>query len=303
MSPVERSWRVPVRAPFAVDSLLHFLAVHAVPGIERVDGGTYRRTLGLAHGPAVLAVTPGPDHLAVTARLSDPRDGEAARVAGVLVADAYAFEGYDPAEQDAALAADPVLAPLVASRPGLRMPGHPDAAELAARTVIGQQVSVAGARTLMARLVAARGGTLPAVLVDAGGPDRLWPPAEALAAVGPGDLAGPRSRSRALAALGAAVADGTLDLSPQADPETARRGLLALPGVGPWTVGYVAMRILGDADVFLPTDLAVRRAVERLGMDGRVASVAAAAEAWRPWRSLALLHLWSTVLEARRAPA
>ncbi len=195
----------------------------------------------------------------------------------------------DPVAVDAHLAADELLAPLVAHRPGLRRWGHPDPTELVARAVLGQQVSVAGARTLAARLVAAHGTPLPE---PDGALTHLFPDAATLAAVAPEAYAMPRARGAALARAAAAIADGTVALAPGADPVAARAALLALPGIGPWTAEYVAMRALGDPDAWLPTDLGVRHALARLG------AAPERAERWRPYRSYAVMHLWASLGDA-----
>jgi AraC family transcriptional regulator of adaptative response / DNA-3-methyladenine glycosylase II len=155
--------------------------------------------------------------------------------------------------------------------------------------VLGQQVSVAGARTLAARLVDALGAPLD--LTGDHDVTRLFPTADALAGVDPETLAMPRARGRALAAVAAALADGSIVLDRSVDRAEVRRQLVSLPGIGPWTADYVAFRVLGDPDVFLPADLGVRDAARRLGVD----DVADRSERWRPWRSYALIHLWSSL--------
>jgi AraC family transcriptional regulator of adaptative response / DNA-3-methyladenine glycosylase II len=169
------------------------------------------------------------------------------------------------------------------------VPGHVDGVELAARAIIGQQVTVVGARTLATRLVGELG--TPLELAGDHQVTRLFPTAEALAEVDPERLAMPRARGRALAAVADALADGSVVLDRSADRAEVRAGLLALPGIGPWTADYVAFRVLGDPDVFLPTDVGVRHAAERLGID----DVADHSQRWRPWRSYALIHLWSAL--------
>lgn len=182
--------------------------------------------------------------------------------------------GADPAAADAHLRRDPVLGPLVARRPGVRVPGTVDGGELAIRAVLGQQVSLAAARTLAARLVALAGEPLP---VPVGTLTHSWPRPEAIAEVA-SSLPMPRSRQRAIAALAEALAGGmTLE----------REHLLALPGIGPWTAEYVAMRALGDPDAWMPTDLGVRHGLARLGVG------VDAADSWRPYRAHAVMHLWS----------
>jgi AraC family transcriptional regulator of adaptative response / DNA-3-methyladenine glycosylase II len=186
------------------------------------------------------------------------------------------------------------LAPLVRARPGLRVPGHVDGVELAARAVLGQQVSVAGARTLAARLVASYGR--PLELSGDHVVTHLFPSADVLAAIDPTDIAMPRARGRALNAVAAALAEGSVVLDRSADRAEVRAALLAVPGIGPWTADYVALRALGDPDVFLPTDVGVRNAAARLGLD----DPASRSAAWSPWRSYALLHLWTALSESEK---
>ncbi|GAB2991425.1 AlkA N-terminal domain-containing protein [Nocardioides montaniterrae] len=280
--------RLAVRAPFAGRALLDFLAVRAVPGIETSGPGWYARTLDLPHGPATVRLelddVAGEGTAFVPARfvLADLRDLGAAiaRTRRLIDADA------DPVAVDDHLAADATLAPLVARRPGLRVPGHVDGVELATRAVLGQQVSVAAARTLAARLVAAHGEE---VETDVPGLTHLFPSAPALAAIDPGSVAVPRARGRSLIGMARALADGDLVLEPGPARSDVRRDLLALPGIGPWTADYIALRALGDPDVFLPTDVGVRNALG--GRAGRHPDP----EAWAPWRSYALLHLWTSL--------
>ncbi|MFM2078227.1 MAG: hypothetical protein RJA49_2117, partial [Actinomycetota bacterium] len=198
----------------------------------------------------------------------------------------------DPSQIDELLGADPLLAPLVAKRPGLRAPAHPDGTELLVRAVLGQQVSVAGARTLASRLVAAHGEPLANPV---GAVTHAFPSAATIAGLRPEDFAMPRARGAALIEACAHVADGRILLDAGSDREATAASLQALRGIGPWTAGYVAMRALGDPDVFLPTDIGVRNALIALGEDGSPRSAAALAERWRPWRSYALHHLWATL--------
>ena len=227
--------------------------------------------------------------------LSDARDLAPAmeRTRRLLDADC------DPVAVDAAVAEDAVLAPLVAARPGLRVPGHLDGAEIAVQTVLGQQVSLAAARTAAAKLVRAHGEPL-----ELSGEHRvthLFPTAATLAELDPTTLPMPRARGRALVGLAGALAAGEVRLDRSVGREDARAALLALPGIGPWTADYVAIRALGEPDAFLPTDVGVRNAATRLGL-GDAREVAERSEHWRPWRSFALIRLWSVVLEEVRAP-
>lgn len=277
-----------VRTPFGGASLAGFLRARAVPGVEAAGPGWFSRSLRLPHGIGTVrlelvdALDPGQvAQVPATFRLTDLRDLSAAveRVRRLLDADC------DPLAVDEALSADRALAPLVRERPGLRVPGHVDGAELAVRAVLGQQVTLAAARTLAGRLVASAGELLPEALRD-DGLTHLWPTPAAVAGA---PMAGmPVARSRAITALATALATGDVALDRGADRADVRRALLAVPGIGPWTAGYVALRALGDPDVFLPTDAGVKAALRAL-------PGAADPDAWRPWRSYALLHLWSSL--------
>jgi AraC family transcriptional regulator of adaptative response / DNA-3-methyladenine glycosylase II len=280
--------RLPFRAPFDGGPLLDFLRTRQVSGLEACDATTYRRSLRLPFGPATVALTPGPDHVGCTLRLADLRDLAAAvqRCRRILDLDA------DPVAVGAQLGSDPVLEPLVRKRPGLRVPGHVDGFEVLVRAIVGQQVSVAGARTVLGRIAAAIGEPLAAPDAD-NGVTTCFPDAEAVAEAPPETFPMPRARAETLRRVAIEVADGGLVIDPGADRDELRRRLLAIPGVGPWTVAYVELRALGDPDVFLATDLGVRRALERRGLAGDPRSAATLAESWRPWRSYALLHLWT----------
>lgn len=280
--------RLACREPFDGDALLAFLAVRAVPGVESVEGATYRRSLRLARGLGVVSITVSGAAVSCALMLDDVADAQAAvqRTRRLLDLDC------DPATIRDHLGADALLAPLVEKRPGLRTPGHPDGTELLVRAVLGQQVSVAGARTHAARLVAAHGQPLAEPIGDV---THAFPSAATIAGLSPHDFAMPRARGAALIDACAKVADGTIVLDAGSDRSEAVAALQALRGIGPWTAGYVAMRALGDPDVFLPTDLGVRHALESLGADSSPRGAAALAEAWRPWRSYALHHLWANL--------
>jgi AraC family transcriptional regulator of adaptative response / DNA-3-methyladenine glycosylase II len=203
----------------------------------------------------------------------------------------------DPHSIAAAFADDPRLGPLVRRRPGLRVPGAWDGFELAVRAILGQQVTVKGATSLAGRLVRAHGTVLPP-----NGGDRpavlshRFPDAATLARADLRAIGVPRRRAEALSALARAVADGAISLDGGADPDATLARFAALPGIGPWTAQYVAMRALREPDAFPADDLGVRAALAgRRGArpTGRV--VARMAESWRPWRAYAVMHLWSTL--------
>lgn len=294
--------RLAVRTPFAGRALLAFLAYHLVPGVETAghhpDGsGWYARTLDLPHGPGTVRVelddapTSGQTaYVAAEFGLSDLRDTAAALERARRLVDADC----DPVAVDDQFLGDPVIGPLVRACRGLRVPGQVDGDEVAIRTVVGQQVSVTGARTVQGRMVAEHGTE-----VETGVPGltHLFPSAATLAEVDPATLPMPRARGRALVGLAAALADGTVALDRGADRDEVRAAMVALRGIGPWTADYVAMRALGHPDVFLPTDIGVRNALRGLGHDPEsVAATIADSDRWRPWRSYALLHLWNTLM-------
>lgn len=287
--------RLPHRTPLDADGLLAHVAARALPGVDAVAGGTYARTLRLPHGAATVRLTPRDMHVRATLRLADPRDlGPAvARLRRLFDLDA------DPVAVDEVLGADAALGPRVAAVPGIRLPGTVDGLETAVRAVLGQQVSLAAGVTATGRLAAALGIRLPPALA-ADGPDLLFPTAEAIAEHGASVLTGPARRIATVVGVAAAVADGSLVLDPGRDPEGLRAALVAVPGVGRWTAGYLAMRIVGDPDELLATDLAVRRGAAALGLPSDVHGLTARAETWRPWRSYAATHLWRVAATAPR---
>jgi AraC family transcriptional regulator of adaptative response / DNA-3-methyladenine glycosylase II len=283
--------------------MLGYLGARAIPGVEEVREGRYRRTIMLPNGPGILSLAPAAGYVDCELQLEDLRDLTAAvqRCRRLLDLDA------DPEAVTGYLSADPVLGPLALASPGRRSPGHVDGSELALRAVLGQQVSVAAARRLGARLVAAYGKPLS----RPDGPlTHIFPEAETLAAADPAALPMPRSRALALTGLASALASGELVLDPGAERDRAEAALLALPGIGPWTASYIRMRALSDPDAFLPSDVGVLDALARLGAvpagtgpaaRGRAARAAAAlAENWRPWRSYAVHHLWAYLEEKDR---
>ena len=286
--------RLPYRAPFEGEDIVEFLRRRAVPGVEEVEDGTYRRSLALPHGGGVVELRPGDGHVRARFVLDDLRDlGTAVhRCRALLDLDS------DPATVVDALGTDPVVGPLVRTAPGRRVPGHVDAHELAVRAVLGQQISVARAAALAGRLVRDAGEPLA---TPVGGITHRFPTAPALAALDPDRLPMPRARRTALLGLCRALADGELALDAGADRAATRERLLALPGIGPWTADYVAMRALRDPDAFLASDLGVRHALERLGCDGRPAAAERLAARWRPYRAYAVPHLWASLTDP--APA
>ena len=281
--------RLACRQPFDAQGLIEFLAARAVPGVEEVDDGVYRRSLRLDHGGAVVELRPVADAVGCRLWLDDLRDLAAAvaRCRRLLDLDA------DPLAVAAQLGDDPVLGALVRRHPGLRVPTCVDGFELAVRAVIGQQISVAGARTVAARLVERWGEPLAEPV---GSVTHRFPTAEALAALDPSSLPMPRRRADTLRHLARLVRDGELDLGAGADRAGATAALLSIPGIGPWTASYIAMRALGDPDAYPLGDVGLRRALERRGHPNGTGEERLS-EAWRPWRSYAVIHLWRSLAD------
>lgn len=289
--------RLAARAPFDASATLAFLGVRAIAGMESWEGAIYRRTLDLPHGHGTVAITDH-DDAGVTAelRLADLRDiGPAvARVRRMLDLDA------DPQAVESVLGADAHLAGWIRARPGLRVPTCAEPLEALVRAITGQQISLRGGRAIAERLVAEHGR--PLSFAD----DHLsvvFPSAATLAGLDPGTLPMPRARGRCLIRAAALVADGEVSLGPGADREESARRLLEVPGIGPWTLGYLAMRGLGDPDVLLTGDLVVRRALARTGLPEASAPVTERARAWQPWRSYVSVHAWAATASATTAIA
>lgn len=282
--------RLAVRQPFHADGVIEFLSGRLIAGVEHVDGRMYARVLRLPHGLGVVQLTLHNDHVACELELADLRDTAVAvqRCRRLLDLDA------DPHAIDEVLSADPLLAPLVAAAPGLRLPSQVDGFEVAVRAIVGQQVSVAGARTILGRFAQTYGTAVTFDLAATHGLTHAFATPEALAEAGDTDLSMPRSRARALIGIAQAVADGKLDLDPGADREVVRETLVSLPGIGPWTADYISMRALANPDVMLETDLIIKRMLERHGVD------ADRTERWKPWRSYAAMHLWRASADPER---
>jgi AraC family transcriptional regulator of adaptative response / DNA-3-methyladenine glycosylase II len=258
---------LPYGGPLDWRGMLGYFAARAIPGIEHVTEESYRRTID---GGAVELLPGGRDHLVLRVELPTGADPEQA------VQPARRMMSLDLELEEASrhLAADPIVGPLVAARPGLRVPGTWDPFETGVRAIVGQQVTVAGANTLMGRLVGRFGRPAPAVLAA-------------------GDLAGlglTSARAKAIRSFARAVADGSVRLDRSMDRDEFVASVVAIDGLGPWTAQYIALR-LGEPDAFPTTDLGLRRAVARRAADPG-AKLADLAERWRPWRALAATHLW-----------
>jgi AraC family transcriptional regulator, regulatory protein of adaptative response / DNA-3-methyladenine glycosylase II len=266
-------WRLAFRGPLDGPALLDYLRRRAIPGVEEVGDGAYRRTVSINGDPTVVEVRPSPGELRVQA-------APTTRARRLFSVDA------DVAGAVAHLAPDPIVGPLVQTHPGRRPPGAWDPFELGVRAIVGQQVSVAGASTLAGRLAAAHG----VAFTGRYGLTHLFPTPEALCDADLDGIGLTSGRRRAVRAFAGAVAAGSVPLEPGPGLVPA---LLAVPGLGPWTAEYIALR-LGDPDAFPASDLGLRRAVARRTGALRVTAsdLATCAEAWRPWRATAAIQLW-----------
>ncbi len=286
--------RLPARAPFDAAPLLAFLGSRAIPGVEELVGGVYRRVVVLEDTPCILEVAADGTR-GVKLSLSPPVARSLPRVAA-KVARLFDLDA-DVTAIGEHLARDPVLARVLRAG-AVRVPGAWDPFELAVRALLGQQVSVAAARTLAGRLVQAAG---VALAQPNGSLTHRFPTPEAIAALPLSRHAMPRARAEALCGLARAVASGALDLSSLRDLDHAVAELTALPGIGDWTAQYLAMRALSEPDAFPASDLGVRKALARAGRMPTPSETLRRAENWRPWRAYAVFTLWrSLAAPARR---
>jgi AraC family transcriptional regulator of adaptative response / DNA-3-methyladenine glycosylase II len=281
--PSTLAFELAYRPPYDWESMLAFLGDRAIDGVERVEDDRYARTVAIEHRGAWHVGHVEVRRAARRPALSVAVSPSLARVVpAVLSRVKHAFDlACDPALVAAA------LGPLADARPGLRVPGTFDGFELAVRGVVGQQISVRAARTMLGRLARAYGATL----ADGESSWRLFPNAARIAALSPEDMTAlglTNARARTLVGLARAVANGAVHLAPDGDVEPTIASLMALPGIGAWTANYIAMRALRWPDAFLPSDLGVLKA---LG-ETRPARALRRSEAWRPWRAYAVIHLW-----------
>ena len=283
--PAALAFELWFRPPYDWESMLAFLGHRAIDGVEAVSRDAYARTVSIEHRGTLhvgrIEVRRSPRKAALRVAVSP----SLARAVPVVLS--RLKRAFDLACDPAVVAA--ALGPLAAGRPGLRVPGTFDGFELAVRAVIGQQISVRAARTILGRIARAYGEAVSAGEGDA--LTRVFPTAARIAALPPGELAQlgvTQARARSVVGLAAAVASGTIRLEPESDVDATLDALTALPGIGTWTANYVAMRALRWPDAFLANDLVVLKA---LG-ETRPAHALRLSESWRPWRSYAVMHLW-----------
>jgi AraC family transcriptional regulator of adaptative response / DNA-3-methyladenine glycosylase II len=285
--PDTMSFQLSFRPPYDWTSLLGFLTPRTINGVEEVSDNTYRRSVRIERAGQVhagwIAVSPAAERPALRVLMSS----SLARAVGpVLTRIKYMMDLAAHPEQIAA-----VLGSIAEKRPGLRVPGAFDGFEVAVRAVLGQQISVKGARTIAGRFAAAFGS---AIETPFDGVSRIFPSASDVAAIDVDRIAAlgvVNSRARTILALARAVANGNLSLVPGADVSTTLETLRALPGIGEWTAQYIAMRAMAWPDAFPHSDLGLRKALR----EDNPRRILIAAEAWRPWRAYAAMHLWHTI--------
>ena len=280
------------RSPYDWETMLAFLALRAIPGVETVQDGVYARTIAIGAHRGMISVGPTTgDKLSVTVRFPD-----LTALPSIIARVRRVFDlAADPVTIGAHLSQDPALASLVAARPGLRVPGAWDGFELAVRAVLGQQITVPAAIVLAGRLTRDHGEALTVAYPGFEGLTHVFPSAEQLGAADLSGLPMPRARSSALSSLARAVAADPTLVTPRGSLEEAIATLKSLAGIGEWTAQYIAMRQLREPDAFPAADIGLMRAMA--DADGTRPSAAALldhAERWRPWRAYAAQHLWAS---------
>ena len=305
--------RLAAREPFDGAGVMRYIADHAVTGVERmiVEGAVaesavastarvvgVERWIALPHGDALVRVMLDDERagVRVSARL-----GALADVAPLTARIRRWFDlDADAAAIDLALSADPILGPLVQRAPGIRIPGSVDAAETLLRTIVGQQISLPAARTVLGRLATDLHDDSTSVTLTQTDGLLRFPTAESIARDGAAVLRGPERRVRTIVHTAQALASGELTLDVGLSTVELRERLLRMPGIGPWTADYVALRVLGSPDLLLDTDLVLLRTLSTLGAASTPRQAAALGERWAPWRSYATLHLWRAAPPPRR---
>ncbi|WP_254624256.1 DNA-3-methyladenine glycosylase 2 family protein [Myxococcus sp. CA033] len=295
--------RLGYRPPYDFVAMLDFLRGRALPGVEVVDATSYSRVFGSLDAPGWLRVSQWPashrlaDDNALKLELHGARTSQMLEIVHRL---RRMFDlDADPRAIIEALGADARLRPLLKQRAGLRVPSGWDGFEIAVRAIIGQQISVAGARTLATRLSHHFGQPLPAPLAP--GLDHLFPTPDALADADLGAIGLTRARAQTVRTMARALLDGHVDFKPERTLDDFTARWVALPGIGPWTAHYIALRALGHPDAFPADDLVLQRAVPNDGSRMTAKALTARAEAWRPWRAYGVIHLWKDSMGPAKA--
>jgi AraC family transcriptional regulator of adaptative response / DNA-3-methyladenine glycosylase II len=285
--------RLRYRSPYAWESILAFLEARAIPGLEIVDRGKYARTIEIDGRMGSIEVSDLPRHQSLSVTIRFP---EVKALPAIVSRVRRLFDlGADIETIDGHLSRDPLLAPLVAERPGLRAPGGWDGFELAVRAILGQQITVAAARGLASQLVARHGRLLPAAYAIRPALTHVFPTSASLARAESLGLGMPAARERSLRALAEAVAGDPNLFRPQGTMTSAIERLRTIRGIGEWTAQYIALRAMREMDAFPSTDIGLLRGMAGIGAEcSSSACLEARAESWRPWRAYAAQHLWTT---------
>jgi AraC family transcriptional regulator, regulatory protein of adaptative response / DNA-3-methyladenine glycosylase II len=291
--------RLGYRPPYDFDALLAFLRTRALPGVERVDEHSYARVFGPADAPGWLRLSawPGGEH-ALQLQLHCPQPTQ---LLGVVTTLRRMFDlDANPEAIADTFRHDAILGPLLARRPGLRLPGGWDGFEIAVRAILGQQISVAAARTLATRIVQRWGESLPTAPMA--GLERLFPTPAALAQADLREIGLTTTRAATISGMAQALLDGRVDFSAEQSLDEFVARWVALPGIGEWTAHYMAMRALSDPDAFPAADLILRREATNDATPLSTKALTLRAEAWRPWRAYAVIHLWRGASDALPPP-
>jgi AraC family transcriptional regulator of adaptative response / DNA-3-methyladenine glycosylase II len=278
--------RLPYRGPLDWEAMLRYLRVRAIAGVERVDGDTYRRTIEVDGAPGVLELSPDVDgQLRVRTHLADVRGliHVVQRARQIFALDR------DPAEANEHLAADRLFVDAVSSQPGMRVPGTWDPHETGVRAIVGQQVSVRGASTVTARIVQRAGRPVPGF--EDLGLTHIFPDPASLSQADLTAIGMPEARAQAIKAFAAAVDKGDVPIDGRLSLDELVAAITSVPGLGPWTAGYLALR-MGERDAFPASDLGLRRAAAPGGEPLSTAALTERADAWRPFRAAAAVRLW-----------
>lgn len=292
--------RLGYRPPYDFIAMLDFLRGRALPGVEVIDDASYARVIGPIETPGWLRVSawPGGEH----ALKLELHGASPTRLIDIVNRLRRMFDlDADPQMIATALSISARLRPLLQQRPGLRLPSGWDGFEIAVRAIIGQQVSVAAARTLAARLAQRFGQALPTSFGP--GLEHLFPTPEALADADLAAIGLTRARAETVRTMARALLDGRVDFKSERTLDDFTARWVALPGIGPWTAHYIAMRALGHPDAFPAEDLVLQRALPNDGTRLTAKVLSAHAEAWRPWRAYAVIQLWRDAMPAAKTPA
>jgi AraC family transcriptional regulator, regulatory protein of adaptative response / DNA-3-methyladenine glycosylase II len=290
----QTSLLLPYRPPYDWETMIRFLRARAITGLEMVSHDSYSRVIELSGVSGTITVSHEPIQSSLRVVVRFPRLND---LSTIITRIRRMFDlSVDPIAVAAALSADPMLAPLISARPGLRVPGGWDGFETAVRAILGQQITVKAATQLAGRVVATFGTSITGN-IDTPELTHAFPGPKHFSADVLARLGMPKARASTLAGIASATRENTRLFDPPRDLEDAVARLRQLPGIGEWTAQYIAMRALGESDAFLAGDIGVQRMLAVNGRRPTATELLARAQCWRPWRSYAVMHLWMAVSE------